>query len=74
MRFAPATASARSRPDLTCWWMATVLEKLNCTSPAMSAVSAGALPLYGTWTMLVPVRSLKSSAAMCCVVPAPAEE
>jgi len=38
------------------------------------AVSEGELPLYGTCTMLVPVRSLNSSAARCCVDPAPAEE
>src|SRR5260221_892185 len=74
VRFAPATASARRRPERTCWRIATVLEKLSWTSPAISAVSAGALPLYGTCTMLVPVRSLKSSPARCWLPARPAHE
>src|SRR6266571_4149501 len=74
VRLAPATASARRRPDFTCGPTATGLMKDSWTSPASSAAIEGALPLYGTCTMLVPLRSLKSSAARCCVDPAPAEE
>ena len=42
---------------------------MNCVSPASSACVAGAAPLYGTWTMSVPVSTLKSSPARCPALP-----
>jgi hypothetical protein len=31
------------------------------------------LPLYGTWSMLVPVINLNNSAVMCGLLPVPLE-
>src|SRR6185436_7852156 len=44
-RCGPATARARRRPLLTWPRMAGTLAKLNCTSPATTAVSEAAVPL-----------------------------
>ena len=41
--------------------------------PPMMSLSAGAMPRYGTWVILVPADTLSCSAAICIVVPAPAE-
>src|SRR3954463_10562574 len=49
------------------------LSNITCTSPAMSAGSAGPAPLYGTWSMLQPVMLLKSSPERCTDVPLPDE-
>ena len=45
----------------------------TCTSPPMSAVMAGAAPLYGTWTILIPVSCCSSSDPRCGVVAFPAD-
>src|SRR5437868_12992908 len=49
------------------------LSNITCTSPAISAGSAGPAPLYGTWSMLQPVMLLKSSPERCTEVPLPDE-
>ena len=59
-RFAPVTASVFSRPAFA-WVMATLLVKETCTSPAISAASAGAPPLYGTWVISMPAMCVNSA-------------
>ena len=51
----------------------TELSGLNSmlTWPPIRSVTAGALPLYGTWISFVPVIDLNSSADRCCGVPLP---
>ena len=41
--------------------------------PPRSPVSASVAPLYGTWTILMPVITQKSSPDRCTVVPEPDE-
>ncbi len=62
------------RPLRTWPRIAGTLAKLKCTSPAITAVSDAAVPLYGMCAMFTPVRALKSSPARCWLVPAPADE
>src|SRR5437763_16170062 len=47
------------------------LSNITCTSPAISAGSAGPEPLYGTCTIGQPVIDLKSSPERCTDVPLP---
>ena len=65
--------SARNLPLCTCGTAACATTNIICTCPASTSVTAGATPLYGTCTMLIPADSLKSSAASWVVVPVPAE-
>ena len=44
-----------------------------CTCPPSRSVRAGALPLYGTWTMSIPAMVLNNSPARCRGVPLPVE-
>src|SRR5829696_3337408 len=44
------------------------------TSPEITAVVAGALPLYGTWSISTPVIDLNNSPARWPGAPAPLEE
>ena len=44
---------------------------MNCVSPPSTPLSAGALPLYGTCSICVPVSSCSSSPARCSVLPMP---
>lgn len=62
-------ARMRTRPALAWGIVGTMLVALSCTSPAMSAFSAGPPPLYGTWTKSTLVLSLKSSSARCTALP-----
>ena len=62
-------ASTRRRPAVTCGSAEGIVTKLICTSPAISAVSCPAVPLYGTCTMLTPAISFKSSAPKCADAP-----
>jgi len=55
------TASARSLPALTYSIEAGKGSKPTCTCPARRSISAGPLPRYGTWIMLVPVIIINSS-------------
>ena len=68
-RCAVVTASAFSLPALTCAIALARLSNMNCVSPASSACVAGAPPLYGTWTMSVPVSTLNSSPARWPALP-----
>ena len=47
-RFALLTASARSLPLRACGRMPVITLKVPCTSPPITAVTAGLPPLYGT--------------------------
>ena len=47
--------------------------KIMSTWLAMMSLSAGAVPLYGTCTSLVPVTFSNSAAVRCDVVPMPCE-
>src|SRR5207247_9091398 len=72
-RLAWATASARSLPlarlDLSPVRSLTIMS----TSPESSASVAGCPPLKGTTRRSAPVSCLKSSAAICTMVPGPDE-
>src|SRR5881628_2113212 len=72
-RVAWATASARSLPlarlDLSPVRSLTIMS----TSPESSASVAGCPPLKGTTRRSAPVSCLKSSAAICTMVPGPEE-
>ena len=67
------TASARSLPAFTCGSTAATLANIMSTSPASSAVVAGAPPLYGTWTTFTPAMTLNISPAMWKPLPLLAE-
>ena len=72
-RAIPVIASARRRPARICGSKVTSPSKINCTSPALTACSAGAPPLYGTCTRSTPARLLNISAARCGGVALPAD-
>ena len=48
-------------------------ENVIPTSPPRSAATAGALPLYGTCTILIPAIDAKVSVERCTMVPLPEE-
>ena len=48
-----------------------MVENVTATSPASSACTAWALPLYGTWIKSMPPMVLNVSAARCRIVPLP---
>ena len=50
-----------------------VVSSSSVTSPVISPSSAGAVPLYGTCTMSMPVARLNISVARCCEEPTPPE-
>ena len=60
-RVAVVTASARSLPAFTCGEALTTLSIMIGTWPAITSISAGPLPLYGTCSMSMPAARLKSS-------------
>jgi hypothetical protein len=55
------------------WEIATPLVKETCTSPAINAASAGAPPLYGTWTISIPAMLLNNSPERWFALPMPDE-
>ena len=73
-RAGPLTPNARSRPDLTCGSAGTMLLNPTCTSPPMSAMAAGELPLNGTCARSTRAMLLKSSMARCDADPTPDDE
>src|SRR5687768_6011959 len=66
-------ASARSLPDLICAMDSGGVAIIIWISPASRAVIAGPAPLYGTCTMSVPARALKSAPDRWMVLPTPGE-
>ena len=68
-RFNPPSAMAFKRPAFTCGTDCATLPNDNDTSPLMVAVTAGALPLYGTTITLMPAVFLNNSAASCDGLP-----
>src|SRR5262245_11697232 len=70
-RFNDPTAIARSLPERICGSELVTVSIALCTCPAMRSTTIGALPRYGTCTMLTPVCILKYSPATCDVVPTP---
>ena len=73
LRWRLVTASAVTLPAFTCGSRPGVASTPPLTSPLRMAVTAGVLPLYGTWVMFMPVASWNSSAARWPGLPAPAE-
>ena len=73
-RCALVTARPRTAPDCTCGAAVRTRSNISETCPEMRSFSAGALPLYGTCTMSIPVIDLSSSPARWLEVPLPAEE
>src|SRR5207244_64853 len=57
------TASARSLPARTCEMAAGMVTMSSHTCPPSVSATAGPPPLYGTWTMSLPVLSFSSSGA-----------
>jgi len=72
-RAAVVTPSAFSLPLLICAWRVLTVENSIDTSPPSTAEIAGGPPLYGTWTISMPVIDLSSSPHSWCVLPLPAE-
>src|SRR5688500_2126183 len=65
------TAIARTLPERTCGRAVDNAAKFTWHWPASIAVIEGEPPLYGTVTIFVPVRCMKSSAARCVLVAMP---
>src|SRR5215213_6746007 len=72
--FALPTASARNRPDLTCGAAPPAEPNIACTSPVITAASAGPVPLYGMRTTFTPAMWLNMIAARKFEVPTPPTE
>jgi hypothetical protein len=73
LRVEPAMASATSLPLFTCCRMVEMPANIICTLPPSKSFTAGAMPLYGTWTVLMPASKLRSSPAKCAPLPSPGE-
>ena len=73
MRFGLATPSARSFPERMCGTSVTEVSKVMLTCPPSTAATAGAPPLKGTCTTLMPAASLNSSPVRWNTVPLPEE-
>src|SRR5260221_11212259 len=71
-RCGPVKATARKRPARICPAV-EVPDIIAATSPATGAVVAVAPPLYGTWTILIPARTLRASIVRWCWLPLPPE-
>ena len=54
--------------------MAATVSIVYAISPFMMSVSAGTVPLYGTWRALSCAIELKSSVKRCAVAPVPEDE
>src|SRR5262245_44219661 len=65
------TPSARNLPEVTYGSDVLTWSYINCTLPATTSTMAAALPLYGTCSIFTPACRLKSSPAICPVLPAP---
>src|SRR5262245_31647226 len=72
-RFGAATPSAFNLPLLMLGWTEPTVLKSIETSPPTAAAVAGGPPLYGTWTMLMPVMDFNNSPHSWCVLPLPAD-
>src|SRR5687767_14286148 len=64
-------ATARSLPALMCGEAEIVVVKSIVTLPPTTSVTAGGMPLYGTWIMLIPAERWNISADRCGAEPAP---
>ncbi len=60
-------------PDFTCGAAEIVVVKSIVTRPPITSVTAGGMPLYGTWIICTPAVRWKSSPARCGADPAPGE-
>ncbi len=72
-RLVPVVPNARSLPLRICGKAVLSGQNMMSTTPPSRSTIAGAEPLYGIWVMRVPVIDLKTSAAMCCGLPEPAD-
>src|SRR5438132_12099160 len=70
-RFAPATASARKVPAVTCGSVVAIGATATWISPVMRAGKMPASPLYGTGWMSIPAAVLNISMVRCSGLPAP---
>ena len=73
MRFAENMASERILPPRTCGISVLGTSTRSWISFAIRAVSAGAVPLYGTCTMSIPAVCFSSSVVRCAAAPMPEE-
>jgi len=67
------TASACTLPPLICGSAADAVANISTVSPVITDSTAGGAPLYGTWLIATPVRSLKVSPDRCPGLPTPPE-
>src|SRR5688572_14214389 len=70
-RLALVIATARSFPVLMCGAADIVVVKSIVTRPPMTSVTAGGIPLYGTWIMVTPAARWNISADRWGAEPAP---
>src|SRR5688500_7771882 len=70
-RFALVIATARSLPALMCGAAEIVVVNSIVTRPPRTSVTAGGIPLYGTWIMLTPAARWNISAERWGAEPAP---
>src|SRR5688572_8703111 len=70
-RFALVSATARSLPALMCGAADIVVVNSMVTRPPSTSVTAGGMPLYGTWIMLTPPCRWNISADRWGAEPAP---
>src|SRR5262249_42348120 len=73
LRCAPAIASARNARDGGGGGRVASGSLTTGTPPATTATSMGAVPRYGTCTILASVSSLNNSTSKCGAVPNPCE-
>ncbi|MNC85590.1 hypothetical protein D3C83_11990 [compost metagenome] len=71
MRVALVMPIARTRPAFTCGNPVCGGAKISCTWPAMTSISAGPPPLYGTCDIFTPAMYRNSSVERCTMVPWP---
>ena len=72
-RALPVTAKALSLPACTCPITDGGVVMKTCTCPESTSRIASPDPLYGMWTMLVPVCDLNISVPMCETEPLPCD-
>ena len=72
-RLALVTASAFNLPALTSGITVGILMIIACTCPAVTSVTPGAAPLYGTCSRSMRAVDLSNSTDKCDRLPLPAE-
>ena len=72
-RFSDVMPSALILPARTCGSMEEGVSIMKLIWPPIKSCSAGAVPLYGTCSILMPVVDMRSSVVRCAAAPMPLE-